>query len=120
MQGMSKMHKPEAVFRIRGNKIFWGPGLMELLAKVDETGSVKAASKEMYMSYAKARRLIALAESELGYSLTAPSRGGASRGGTALTEEGRKYLENCSSIQNELQTRCEELYKRYFQKNDDV
>ena len=117
---MSKMHKPEAVFRIRGNKIFWGPGLMELLEKVDETGSVKAASKEMYISYAKARRLIALAESELGYRLTKPSRGGASRGGTVLTEEGKEYLKNCSLIQKEVQDHCEELYRRYFQSSENI
>lgn len=111
---MSKTHTPEAVFRIRGKQVFWGPGHMELLEKIAENGSVKAAAGEMYMSYAKARRLIALAESELGFRLTEPSRGGASHGGTVLTEEGKKYLEKCSTIQRELQSFCEALYEKHF------
>ena len=106
--------RPEAVFRIRGDKIFWGPGISELLERIDDTGSVKAAAKEMYMSYAKARRLIALCESELGFRLTEPRRGGVSRGGTVLTEEGKKYLENCSRIQKEVQGYCEKCYDKYF------
>ena len=93
---------------------------MELLSKVDDTGSVKAACKEIYMSYAKARRLIALAESELGFRLTEPRRGGAARGGTTLTEKGKEYLRNCIIIQKEVQDYCEELYERHFQKSDDV
>lgn len=111
---MNGEHKPEAVFRIRGEKIFWGPGLMELLERIAETGSVKAAAADMYMSYAKARRLISLAENELGVRIIESKRGGADHGGAVLTEEGKKYVQACRIIQNKLQSYCETLFEKYL------
>ncbi len=111
---MSKTHKPEAVFRIRGDKVFWGPGMMELLQRIDETGSIKSAAAEMFMSYAKARRLIALAEAELGFRIIETRKGGASHGGAALSEKGRYYLESCTAIQEEVQKYCVKCYDKYF------
>ena len=111
---MRKTHKPEAVFRIRGDKVFWGPGMMELLQRIDETGSIKSAAAEMFMSYAKARRLIALAEAELGFRIIETRKGGASHGGAALSEKGRCYLESCTAIQEEVQEYCVKCYDKYF------
>ena len=106
--------RPEAVFRIRGDKIFWGPGLMELMRRIDETGSIRSAAAEMFMSYAKARRLIALAEAELGFRIINTRKGGTSHGGASLSEKGRYYLESCIAIQEEVQEYCEKCYDKYF------
>ena len=106
--------RPEAVFRIRGNKIFWGPGLMELMRRIDETGSIRSAAAEMFMSYAKARRLIALAEAELGFRIINTRKGGTSHGGASLSEKGKCYLLCCSAIQNAVQDYCEEQYNLFF------
>lgn len=83
-------YKPEAVFRIRGKRVFWGPGIQELLVRVERCHSVKRAAAEMYMSYAKARRLISLAEEELGCQVVESRKGGVAGGGSVLTEEGRR------------------------------
>lgn len=111
-------HRPEAVFRVRGNKIFWGPGLQELLIRVDKCGSIKKAAAEMYMSYAKARRLIALAEEELGFQILESQKGGVSGGSSILTEKGRRYLDICCKVQEEVQRYCDERFVFHCQPFD--
>ena len=106
--------QPEAVFRIRGENIFWGPGIKELLIQVEKTKSIKLATQNMYMSYTKARKLIVLAEKELGFELIHSYSGGTVKGYTCLTEKGKIYLNKCIAIQEDVQRYCEEKYREYF------
>lgn len=106
--------RPEALLRMRGKVIFWGPGHLELFSKIEECGSIKAAAQEMFMSYSKARRLIAVAEQELGVKLVESHKGGARRGKTELTEYGQQYLNSCRKLQKELQEFCDTRYQELF------
>ena len=75
--------------RIVGSeKIALGPGKVELLALIEETGSLRQAAERMGMSYMKAWSLIQTMK-----PLVETSRGGDNGGGGAkLTETGRKAL----------------------------
>ena len=75
--------------RIVGSeKISLGPGKVELLALIEETGSLRKAAERMGMSYMKAWSLIQTMK-----PLVETSRGGHSGGGGAkLTETGREAL----------------------------
>lgn len=72
---------------VRREKIALGPGKVELLALIEETGSLSQAAKRMDMSYMKAWLLVQTMK-----PLVETTRGGQNRGGAKLTETGRKVL----------------------------
>jgi molybdate transport system regulatory protein len=87
--------KPVARFRIRvtaGDVIAVGPGKIDLLEAIGETGSITAAAKSLDMSYRRAWLLL----DELNTSLRKPAvdsaKGGLHGGGSEITETGRQLI----------------------------
>lgn len=76
--------------KLRTNRIFFGPGVVELLQRITQTGSLNTAAKQMRMSYNKAWRMIKKAEEELGYPLVNKSVGGSNGGGSTVTKQGKQ------------------------------
>jgi molybdate transport system regulatory protein len=72
---------------VRGEIIALGPGRVELLALIEESGSLGKAARRMGMSYMKAWALVQTMK-----PLVETSRGGQGGGGAQLTETGRKAL----------------------------
>lgn len=89
-----------------------GPGKADLLEAVDRCGSITAAAKQLGMSYRRAWNLI----DELNHAFREPvvgtASGGASGGGTRLTELGRDVL----AIYREVQARAEEAVAGQLQR----
>jgi N-terminal domain of molybdenum-binding protein len=82
--------------RIYAGDRMLGPGKMELLSHIDETGSLSAAAKQMGMSYMRAWTLAKELNRDRSRPMVEMSRGGA-RGGTAkVTRFGRKILHTLS------------------------
>ena len=85
-----------------GDKAF-GPGVAQLLHRVEELRSLRSAANSMEMAYSKAWTIIKNSEKALGFSLLASTTGGKNGGGASLTEEGaellRKYDEFCAEMQ---------------------
>ena len=80
-------------FRIMsGADIALGPGKVELLALVHETGSISEAAKQMKMSYMRAWSLIQTMNVCFKKPIVETVRGGSERGGAKLTESGRRAL----------------------------
>lgn len=77
---------------LRGQDKFFGPGTVTLLQNVDRTHSLLAASKQMSLSYSKATAMIKNAEQNLGFKLLVSRTGGASGGGSNLTQEARELI----------------------------
>ena len=75
----------------RQGKCF-GPGIAELLRRVDETQSLRAAASGMEMAYSKAWRIMNQTEKELGFDLIHSTTGGPHGGGAQLTSAGREML----------------------------
>jgi molybdate transport system regulatory protein len=69
-----------------------GPGKAQLLEEVARTGSLRQAASCLEMSYMKAWRLAEAMNRNFRAPLLEKSRGGSNRGGTQLTELGRKAL----------------------------
>lgn len=76
--------------KLRTSRIFFGPGVVELLQRINQTGSLNTAAKQMRMSYNKAWRMIKKAEEELGYPLIDKSVGGSNGGGSTVTVHGKR------------------------------
>lgn len=70
----------------------FGPGVAELLRRVEEHHSLRSAAQSMEMAYSKAWTITRNAESALGVRLLERSTGGKNGGGAVLTGEGRRFL----------------------------
>lgn len=78
---------------LSGDEIALGPGKMELLALVKETGSIGDAAKRMGMSYMRAWSLIQTMNQCFKEPLVLAVHGGRGGGGGAeLTETGHRIL----------------------------
>lgn len=93
---------------------FFGEGPARLLHGVGETGSLRAAAMAMGMAYTKALKLMKNAEAALGFSLIRRSAGGKDGGGSALTEEGKLWLQRYEAYRNACKQANEALYLEYF------
>jgi molybdate transport system regulatory protein len=75
-----------------GDRLVFGPGKGELLARIAETGSIAAAGRAMGMSYKRAWALVEEMNAVFRSPLVQSARGGAGGGGATLTEDGREVL----------------------------
>lgn len=72
--------------------IVLGPGKADLLEAIAQTGSIRAASSELGMSYMRAWMLVRTMNRAFKSPLVENVRGGSSHGGAVLTERGLSVL----------------------------
>ena len=90
-----------------GEKIALGPGKVELLALLEETGSISEAARRMKMSYMKAWSLIQTMK-----PLVASTRGGRAGGGAKLTVGGHKALALYRQMEQDSLRACQGSWKK--------
>ncbi|WP_246534837.1 winged helix-turn-helix domain-containing protein [Methylomonas paludis] len=87
--------KPKVTFRLlHQDEIAMGPGKAELLAAIQQTGSISAAGKTMNMSYRRAWMLVDVMNRCFKQPLVQTAKGGKDGGGAKLTPLGKQVLEN--------------------------
>lgn len=82
-------------FRVRiyrGDQIAIGPGKVDLLEAIAETGSISAAARRFDMSYRRAWQLIDQMNQSLVKPVVETATGGAHGGGTRLTRSGEELV----------------------------
>ena len=77
---------------LRGDEVGLGPGKVELLAAVAETGSITGAARRLGISYMHAWSLIQTMNRGFRVPLVLSARGGQRGGGAGLTDAGRAVL----------------------------
>lgn len=88
--------------RIRfGDTVALGPGKVELLQRVRESGSITEAAKQMSMSYMRAWSLIQTMNQCFQEPVVYTARGGRKRGGTRLTLTGEQLLALYQQMESE-------------------
>ena len=87
----TKLHPGLTIRLFREQKCF-GPGVAELLRRVDEHCSLRAAAQSMGMAYSKAWTIVKAAENGLGFRLLDTQTGGKRGGGASLTDGARQLL----------------------------
>jgi molybdate transport system regulatory protein len=92
---------------VRRGGMTLGPGKVELLAHIEETGSLGKAARRMGMSYMKAWSLVQSMK-----PLVKTSRGGQSGGGAKLTKTGRQAL----ALYQKMERDCRRASKGTWQK----
>lgn len=84
---------PSISVRIRSGDVkVFGPGIAELLERIDRCESIRTATMEMHIAYSKAWTMLRACEQSLGYPLIQRKVGGEGGGGSSLTPEGRELL----------------------------
>lgn len=101
------------LFTPGGEKCF-GPGIAEIMERIERDGSLRKAAGEMGMAYSRAWHVVNDCEKALGYELVARSVGGRSGGGSLLTERGARMLAAYRKLETELKERAGALAGELF------
>jgi molybdate transport system regulatory protein len=71
---------------------FFGPGPVELLELINDTGSISQATKQMEMSYKKAWEIINSLNTGARQPFVITQTGGSSGGGSTITNEAKAMI----------------------------
>ncbi|MGN0299277.1 MAG: winged helix-turn-helix domain-containing protein [Lachnospiraceae bacterium] len=105
---------------VSGDDKFLGPGVNELLGRIEKTGSLQEACAQMQMSYTKGSRMVKNVNRELGVPAVERWIGGVGGGGSRLTKEGKELIENYQRLVDDVQRYTEERFQFYFGRNGGV
>lgn len=104
----------ELTVRIFTDRKCFGPGVAELLRRVRELHSLRAAAMSMNMAYSKAWTVLRSAQEGLGVKLLRSSTGGKNGGGAVLTAEGERLLAAYEDYCAKLRAYGEALFSETF------
>jgi molybdate transport system regulatory protein len=103
------------VFRVNGSlwiegngTRFFGPGPVELLQLIEETGSINQAAKKMGMSYKKAWEMVNRLNEIVGSAMVITATGGEKGGGSSISDEAKQLIEWYVSLRQRFKQFMEE------------
>ena len=98
-QSLKTVLKKKSTYKVRGTLWiecegagFLGPGRVELMQRIVNTGSINKAAAEMGMSYKKAWEMINELNTQAATPLVITQTGGEKGGGSIITEEAKKLI----------------------------
>lgn len=83
-----------------GEEKLLGKGRVELLERIDKTGSISKAAKEMKMSYRQAWQMVEEMNERGNEPLVEKQLGGKCGGGTIITQAGKRAIQNFHELEN--------------------
>ncbi|MFC1737639.1 winged helix-turn-helix domain-containing protein [Planctomycetota bacterium] len=92
----------------------FGDGKWQLLKAIEAEGSLKAACETLGISYRKAWGDLKKAEDCLNIALVKKQRGGSMGGGTALTGQGKKWVEAYAKFRGDIEKAVEKAYEKHI------
>jgi molybdate transport system regulatory protein len=78
---------------LAGDVIAIGPGKADLLAGIEQSGSIAGAGRALGLSYRRTRDMVDTLNASWREPLVSTSRGGTGHGGASLTVAGRAVLD---------------------------
>ena len=111
---MDKKFRPVVSLRIFGEEKCFGPGVAQLLRRVEERHSLRAAALSMGMAYSKAWTIIKTAEKELGFDLLVSTTGGKNGGGASLSQQAMSLLAAYEQYCNDVRTYAQKEFDTRF------
>jgi len=97
-----------------GGEVVAGDGKINLLERIEETGSIQKAAGEIGMSYRHAWGFLQKMEKRGGIKLVVTQIGGREGGGARLTPQGKEFLRRYSAFREGLDEYIEEKFRRAF------
>lgn len=98
----------------RGGVRFFGPGTLELLERIRQSGSLRLSCEQMGVSYSKGRKMLRKLEEMLDVPVVQCIRGGSNGGSTQLTEQGERTLEQYKNFESHLKEYAKETFSLFF------
>lgn len=92
----------------------FGPGVAELLRRVQQERSLRAAAISMGMAYSKAWTVIKNSEAALGFKLLVSTTGGKHGGGATLSPEAERLLAAYEEYRSRLRQYAQEQFPLCF------
>lgn len=92
----------------------FGDGKWRLLKAIDQTGSLKAATELLGISYRKAWGDLKNVQTLLGADLIEKHRGGKQGGTTRLTPLGKQWLDAYTNFRSEIDTAMTTAYEKHI------
>ncbi len=92
---------------------FMGIGVLWLLEKVGQSGSLRKAASSMSISYTKAYNMIRKLEEQLGIEVLERRKGGSSRDGASLTPFAVNFVKIYSDFQKEAKECVKIPYEKF-------
>ena len=111
---MTRELHPNISVRVFNDQKCFGPGLAELLRRVEEHRSLRAAALSMKMAYSKAWSIIKTAEQSLSFPLLISTTGGKGGGGAELSPEGRRFLQAYRAFEQTVHDYADEVFEDMF------
>lgn len=105
---------PQVEVKLRAREVFFDETAYNLLINIDSQKSIQQACSSVGISYSKGSKIIKEIERELGFPVVEKRTGGAGGGGSSLTKEGVRLVENYSKLVEEMRQEMEKKYKKYF------
>lgn len=107
-------HHAYGKIMVKGEEYFFGPGVYQLLRRVEKYGSIRQAAAEINLSYTKACKMLKRAEEGSSIVFLERKAGGKTGGMSVLTKEGLDYLDKYQQMLEETDKAIEEIYQRFF------
>jgi molybdate transport system regulatory protein len=98
-------------------KVF-GEGPLDILHRIERSGSLRQAAEEINMSYSQAWNLMKDLEKRLGFNLLKRKVGGERGGGSEITEEAKELMIKFKLFRGEVDQSLNSLYKKIFKEKD--
>ena len=91
----------------------FGGGKCRLLDSIEKTGSLRATSDALHISYRKAWGDLKKAQAALGIVLIEQHRGGRQGGRTVLTEQGKRWVQAYSRFHRDVEAAVQTSFERF-------
>ena len=98
-----------------GGTAAMGPGKAELIARIDATGSISAAAREMDMSYRRAWQLVEAINKSFRKPVVLTATGGKRGGGASVTDFGRALVAQFHAMEHKASSAIAQDLAHYAQ-----
>jgi molybdate transport system regulatory protein len=109
-----KMQAKSKIWIEAGGEVVAGDGKVDLLGRIEETGSIQKAAEEIGMSYRHAWGFLQKMEKRGGIKLVETQVGGREGGGAKLTPSGKDFLKRYLAFREGLDEYIGEKFKKAF------
>lgn len=96
-----------------GRGVMLGPGRVQLLELIGETGSLRAAAARMGMAYMTAWKHVKILNGQFRTPVVVSQRGGKSGGGAGLTQTGRQLVTLYHRMEEQSQAAMKDHFRRF-------
>ncbi|MDD6919805.1 MAG: nucleotidyltransferase family protein [Eubacteriales bacterium] len=105
---------PEVDVKLKAREVFFDETAYKLLKNLITLGSLQQACVETKISYSKGSKIVKDIEHQLGFAVSEKRIGGSGGGGTTLTKEGLRLIDNYEKFIEDINKESKRLYKKYF------